>query len=80
LRDGRWVGWLVGRSGGGLCLVAAHEYFVERRARKEVVRWWRAKVRISRKGAELNIMRAKQSLSKAKNEEKRPKKRKAGER
>jgi hypothetical protein len=74
LRDHGRVGWLFGRSGGGLCLVAAHGEFVERRARKEVVRWWRAKVRISRKGAELNIMGAKHSLSRGENEEKRERK------
>ena len=73
LRDHGRVGWLFGRSGGGLCLVAAHGEFVERRARKEVVRWWRAKVRISRKGAELNMVRAKDSLSGRERREEREK-------
>jgi hypothetical protein len=57
------MSWLFGLSSRGLCLVAAHGDFIERRARKEVARkWWREKVLMCRKGAELDMMRAKERL------------------
>jgi len=58
------VGRLFGRRGSRrLCLLAAHEYFVERRAGIEDVITCGADVRMSRKGVELDIAHEQDRLS-----------------